>query len=64
MYLHAWTSLELHSPPANEEVINPTYEMYAITDHHSKKPVVEPIACYAEVSIPPGVKRTPHHAVS
>ena len=56
----------MYSPPANEEVTNPTYQLQinTITDHPSKKPVVEPIACYAEVSIPPGVKKTPRYAVS
>ena len=45
-------SLRPHSPATDDEVTNPAYNTITITDDHSKKPVEEPICCYAEVIIP------------
>ena len=43
-----------------EEVTNPTYHLYTITD---KKPAEQLIECYAEVNIPPELnKMTPRYA--
>ena len=59
IYIEA--SLELHNPPTNKNITNPTYN--TITDDHCKKPVEEPNNCYAEVIIPTtNVKMTPNPA--
>ena len=56
MFCHTGESLGLqriHSP-TSEEIVNTAYD--TITDHHLKKPVVEPIGCYAEVVIPSNLR--------
>ena len=62
MFCHTGESLGLqriHSP-TSEEIVNTAYD--TITDHHLKKPVEQPIGCYAEVVIPSKVKMTPNPA--
>ena len=62
MFCHTGESLgpqHIHSP-TSEEIVNTAYN--TITDHHFKKPVEEPIRCYAEVVIPSEVKMTPNPA--
>ena len=56
MFCHTGESLgpqHVHSP-TSEEIVNTAYS--TITDHHLKKPVVEPIGCYAEAVIPSNLR--------
>ena len=50
LYYIEHKAIEIHNPPANEEVTSPTYR--AITDDHCKEPIKRPIGYYAEVIIP------------
>ena len=56
MFCHIGESLGLQHirSPTSEEIVNTAYG--TITDHHLKKPVEEPIGCYAEVIIPSNLK--------
>ena len=56
--VHIGVSLGRQSP-LREDIINPAYHSMNDTDDHCKKPVEEPIRCYAEVSIPPKFKTAP-----
>ena len=56
MFCHTGESLgpqHIHGS-TSEEIVNTAYD--TITDHHLKKPAVEPISCYAEVVIPSNLR--------
>ena len=56
MFCHTGESLgpqHIHGS-TSEEIVNTAYD--TITDHHLKKPAVEPIGCYAEVVIPSNLR--------